>query len=112
MSYCRFIEADAYIYDDVYHGIICCACSLMPLQEADMSIFGEFERYFINKNFIAGYDFNKMLAHVAEHRAAGDHIPEDVDERLIFDRDCTHEFNSERYCKHCWRKDEKGSDNI
>jgi hypothetical protein len=41
----------------------------------------------INDNFIAGYDYDKMLAHIAEHRAAGDYIPEYVDEDLVKDRD-------------------------
>jgi hypothetical protein len=91
MSYCRFIDADAYIYYDVRYGLYCCACSLMPLKEADMSIFGEFERFFINEGFIAGEDYNKMLVHIAEHRAAGDYIPEDVDERLIEERDSLHD---------------------
>jgi len=104
MSYCRFIEADAYIYDDINHGIICCACSLMETKEVTNPIFGEFERYFINTNFIAGYDYDKMLAHIIEHRAANEFIPDDVDERLIFERDCNHKFNSEGYCDSCWRR--------
>jgi hypothetical protein len=105
MSYCRFIEADAYIYNDVYHGLYCCACALMPVRKADMSIFlGEEDdgEWLINEGFAAGYDYDKMLAHVADHRAAGDYIPEDVDERLVFERDCKHDYNSEGICKHCW----------
>lgn len=104
MSYCRFIEADAYIYDDIKYGIICCACSLMEVKEMSNAIFGEFERYFINKNFIAGYDYDKMLAHISEHRAAEDFIPADVDERLIFERDCKHDYNGDGVCKLCWRR--------
>ena len=57
-----------------------------------------------HQDFIAGYDYDKMLANVAEHRAAGDYIPEDVDERLIFERDCKHDYKSNGYCKHCRRK--------
>ena len=106
MSYCRFIEADAYIYDDIYRGLICCACSLMPTEEADFSIFGVDEPLYINQNFVASYDYDKMLAHVAEHRAMGDYVPEDVDERLIFERDCNHNFVEMKYgirCEHCWK---------
>jgi len=105
MSYCRFIEADAYIYDDVYYGIICCACSLMPLHESTPNKFFP-ETIMINNNFIAEYDYDKMLNHVAEHRAAGDYIPEDVDERLIEERDCEHVFIEMNYgirCEKCWR---------
>lgn len=102
MSYCRFSEADAYIYDDVSHGLYCCACSLMPTK----TFYSEFfkQDITVNESFVAGYDYDLMLAHVAQHRAAGDYIPEDVDERLIFERDCTHDFNDEEICKHCWRR--------
>jgi hypothetical protein len=112
MSYCRFIEADAYIYDDVYHGLYCCACALMPVRKADMSIFlGEEDdgEWLINEGFAAGYDYNKMLAHVAEHRAAGHYIPEDVDERLIEERDCEHVFVDMQFgirCEKCWRPED------
>jgi phage anti-repressor protein len=40
----------------------------------------------MNEGFIAGYDYDKMLAHVAEHRAADHYIPLDVDKQLIEDR--------------------------
>lgn len=89
MAYCRFIEADAYIYDDIRHGIICCACTMGVLEL---------------ENFIAGYDYDLMLEHIAEHRKQNDHIPYSVDEQLIFERDCIHEFNSEKICNHCWRR--------
>lgn len=106
MSYCRFVEADAYIYDDINQGIICCACSLMPTQEADFSVFGIDEPLYINSNFVAGYDYDKMLGHIKEHRIMGDYIPDDVDERLIKERDCEHDFVDMRYgvrCSHCWK---------
>lgn len=106
MSYCRFIEADAYIYDDVYYGLYCSACSLMPLKEADMSAFGIEEKFFINESFAAGYDYEKMLEHISEHRRAGDYIPEDVDERLKTERDCKHSWNEKGYCSGCWANKE------
>lgn len=73
MSYCRFGEADVYIYDDVYHGIICCLCSLIDVED-------DSERY--GHNFVAGYDRQKMLDHIEDHRNAGHNIPYDVDLRL------------------------------
>lgn len=103
MSYCRFSEADAYIYDDIRLGIICCACSLMPVGNLNGLPGENGSIMWLPDNFVAGYDYDLMLAHIAEHREQGDYIPEDVDERLIFERDCNHEFNSDAYCKHCWR---------
>jgi len=102
MSYCRFIEADAYIFDHVNFGLYCMACSLMPVRTEYNSLF-KYDITF-NESFSAGYDYDLMLEHVAAHRANGDHIPEDVDERLRFERDCKHEFNSEEICKHCWKR--------
>ena len=85
MSYCRFSEADAYIYNDVEYGLYCCACSLMPARTKYNTFFEEYMT--THESFIAGCNYDKMLAHVAEHRAAGDYIPEDVDEYLIEDRE-------------------------
>ena len=103
MSYCRFIEADAYIYDDARYGLYCCACSLMPLK-TEYSTFFE-EDFTMHESYVVGYDYNLMLEHVAAHRENGDYIPEDVDERLIFERDCVHDYNSEGICKQCWGKE-------
>jgi hypothetical protein len=68
-------------------------CSITPLSE----------------NFIAGYDYNKILNHIAEHRAAGDYIPFMVDKELIKERDCDHSFvEHERLgstCSKCWRRE-------
>lgn len=71
MAYCRFISSDAYIYDHVYEGLVCEVCSIVILDNKD-----EFPR------FTAGKDRNSMLAHIADHRTAGDFIPDYVDERL------------------------------
>lgn len=106
MSYCRFIEADAYIFDHVNFGLYCMACSLMPTKTEYSTFFKN--DFTFHESFSAGYDYNLMLAHVAAHRENGDHIPEYVDERLIFERDCNHEFNSNGICKHCWAKNDTG----
>ena len=89
MSYCRFVEADAYIYEDVYNGLTCCACSLMPADEITSGFLfdPDGEPLYINRNFVAGTDYDAMLAHVAEHRANLDYIPNKVDERLKEERD-------------------------
>jgi hypothetical protein len=107
MAYCRFSDADVYIYDDIHHGIICAACSLMPLKETDLTLFGEYERYFINPNFVVDRNYDQMLEHIKEHREAGDYVPEYVDRILILERDCTHEWQGNGYCKLCWKDKEQ-----
>lgn len=72
MSYCRFVEADVYIYDDISLGIICCACSMQPVTETGI----------FPGNFVAEYDRQLMLDHIAEHRQQGDYVPEHVDKEL------------------------------
>jgi hypothetical protein len=103
MSYCRFSEADAYIYDDYRYGIVCCACALLdegdlqysPLLETDVPVL---------HNFVAGYDYDKILDHINDHRYNGYYIPLDVDERLKEERDCTHTDQNKK-CGICWKKD-------
>jgi hypothetical protein len=72
MSYCRFGEADAYIYYSAYDALVCMACSLMPIKDDEL----------FPDTFIAETDYPKMLDHIAEHRNNGDYIPFSVDERL------------------------------
>ena len=67
MSYCRFISADAYIFEHVGGYWQCCGCWLSESED--------------------GSDWNfptreAMLEHIAEHREAGHFIPTYVDERL------------------------------
>lgn len=67
MSYCRFMESDAYIFKNLKGEFECCACALMSL-EAYNSFYASTEE--------------EMLEHIAEHRAAEHDIPEFVDEKL------------------------------
>lgn len=66
MSYCRFVEADAYIFEHVGGFWQCCACLL---SEEDWGNVDCATR-------------NEMLSHISLHRKAGHYIPEYVDERL------------------------------
>lgn len=70
MSYCRFSDADAYIFDHVGLGLVCMACWLMP-------VTGENNPF--PDTFVAGENIQKMLDHIEEHRDAGHNIPLDVD---------------------------------
>lgn len=66
MSYCRFIEADVYIYMDVGGWLTCCAC---PLRDT----------------WFKAWDTQSMLDHIAEHRKAGHYVPASVDDELVAD---------------------------
>lgn len=66
MSYCRFSEADVYIFEHVDGYFQCCACPL------ESEVF-------------ASFDCNtkqEMLEHIKEHRKVGHYVPEHVDETL------------------------------
>lgn len=64
MSYCRFGEADAYIYDDCAGYTCCCWCAMNGGQSVRL------------------YTLDEAVAHVAAHRAAGHHIPGDVEDEM------------------------------
>lgn len=66
MSYCRFSEADVYIFEHVGGFWQCCACALV---EEDWGSVDCDTR-------------EEMLKHIALHREAGHYVPEHVDERL------------------------------
>lgn len=92
MSYCRFSEGDAYMFEQPDGRIICMACNLADLTPSifttgyeDHPLFGDLEPceecggdgckvcmmhdnlYFDTKE--------EALAHLEEHIANGDHIP-------------------------------------
>ena len=66
MSYCRFGEADVYVYDSVQGWFECCACLLKS----------EFLVSFTTKTR------SRMIAHLEEHIAEGHIVPTYVIERL------------------------------
>ena len=83
MSYCRFLEADAYIFLSV-NGLECCGCIMAPKEKYPtpyVDMFGiTWEEYSLP---VGPFDTaREMLDHIAEHRAQGHHIPAYVDERL------------------------------
>lgn len=67
MSYCRFLEADAYIFAHVSGHWQCCGCLLSESEDGSDWDFATKE---------------EMLVHIDKHRKAGHYIPERVDERL------------------------------
>lgn len=85
MSYCRFSDADAYIFLST-DGLNCCGCSLAPrtkLETPYIDILGISHDYeYEYKIYDTAQD---MLDHIQEHRANGDYIPFDVDLSLKAD---------------------------
>jgi hypothetical protein len=79
MSYCRFGEADAYIFEHVGGFWQCCACALLAESGGEEFASADFDTR------------EEMLAHIDKHREAGHYIPDHVDQRL---RD---EMESERH---------------
>lgn len=70
MSYCRFSDADVYMFPSLYNNkpvVICCACFLT----AD---FGESSVILDTKQ--------EALKHLDLHRAAGHNVPEYAYDRL------------------------------
>lgn len=84
MSYCRFGDSDAYIYLGV-NGFDCCGCALATrtaLEHPYTDVLGlthDFEYEPVGPFTTA----RQMLDHIAEHRAEGHDIPEDVDVRIM-----------------------------
>lgn len=83
MSYCRFVEADAYIYLGA-NGLECCGCWLAPREKLATpytDMFGIVHEY--TRAYVPPFDTaRQMLEHIADHRGAGHYIPESVDEAL------------------------------
>lgn len=66
MSYCRFGEADVYVYLHVDGHLCCCWCRLSDDWEHPST--------------------DAMIAHLREHIAAGHYVPDDVIPELEADR--------------------------
>ena len=83
MSYCRFLEADAYIYLGV-NGLECCGCIMAPKEKYPTPYVDMFGITWEEYSLPVG-PFNtarEMLDHIAEHRAQGHDIPEYVDDAI------------------------------
>ena len=79
MSYCRFVEADIYLYHDCDGTIHCCACRFEPLHR------GNKELGMGDENFHGTATFKTRTEakdHVFKHLAAGHNVPLHVLDRL------------------------------
>ena len=83
MSYCRFLEADAYIFLSS-SGLECCGCIMAPKEKYPTPYVDMFGITWEERSLPVGpFDTaREMLDHIAEHRAKGHDIPDYVDERL------------------------------
>ena len=66
MSYCRFLEADVYVYMHVGGWIECCGCRF---SREESEFFGGFFR---------AYSTQQMTDHLRMHQREGDYVPERV----------------------------------
>jgi hypothetical protein len=94
MSYCRFYNADIYLFNDVGGYINCMACSLAPkiitkfttgdellkLKPCDCHGKGCEKCMMHDDTHLA--NAKEALKHVKLHRKNGDYVPESVDEQL------------------------------
>jgi hypothetical protein len=78
MSFCRWGEADVYLFDHVYDGLVCCACPFMELFNDTDALFPP--------DFAAGYDYDLYLEHIAEHQKLGHYVPDDAIETIERER--------------------------
>jgi hypothetical protein len=98
MSYCRFSDADIYLYDDVGGYINCCACSIAPKHNTLFTTGGKlFGKKIRPCKYCTGsgcdhcmmhgdthlFTASEALEHVKAHRERGDNVPDYVDERLL-----------------------------
>jgi len=97
MAYCRFSDADIYLYPSIEGGINCCACRLAPLVRTIFTEGGDF----MGVNFepcgkcrgkgcpdcmihgdTHGMTHAEAIQHVLDHRQAGHNVPEYVLQEL------------------------------
>ena len=69
MSYCRFLEADVYVFMHVSGYLDCCACIM---SEEDWGSF-------------SAHSTQEMVDHLRIHQSRGDYVPERVFDDLWAD---------------------------
>jgi hypothetical protein len=70
MSYCRFIEADVYVFFNGKH-LECCACIIVPEEEFSFRASST----------------GDMVKHLWQHQNKGDYVPEHVFDYLWLDNE-------------------------
>lgn len=77
MALARWIEGDVYVFYDTAGGVTCMLCRFMPLREVQHDEGSPFSS--LNGcMFPTDYNTNsrtEMIAHLKQHRDAGDRVP-------------------------------------
>lgn len=89
MSYCRFSEADVYVYASSGGGLDCCFCSL---QEREFETKPDSLLGFLLKPVgeiikTHGLTTDEMVDHLRIHIDRGDHVPDHVIPDILADRE-------------------------
>lgn len=89
MSYCRFGEADVYVFT-TKDGIECCFCSLQKREWVDDPTYTLFKGYFKRVGEIIQNTFKsnaEMITHLRIHQEKGDYVPDYVFDQLSDPKD-------------------------
>ena len=93
MAYCRFGEADIYLFDDIRGGITCCCCRLAPKVKSVFTTGGGILGaevgpcprcngkgcdHCMMHGDTDGMTHEEAIEHILAHRKAGDDVPDDV----------------------------------
>jgi len=98
MSLARWLEGDVYVFYDSMGGVTCMSCRFMPLavQHKKGSRFSALN----GLEFYMDFNTNsrtEMLAHLKQHREAGDRVPcrafETLEEDIRLSGDDANVFN-------------------
>lgn len=82
MSYARFSkDSDVYIYG-ADNGIVCCGCSLVPINKDELHYDYILEDWFPDGTFYTTNKYSEMIEHCQKHLDKGDKVPYDTIERL------------------------------
>ena len=101
MAYCRFSDADIYLYPAVSGGVECCACPLAAKVPTIFTLGGEFLGKPVSRcerckgkgcescmmhGDTSGMSWDEAIEHVQAHVAAGHNVPADVLVKLDQDK--------------------------
>jgi hypothetical protein len=101
MSYCRFSEADVYVYVGTTGYFECCGCLLQARTwvEDEKALLGGWLRPYGDIVQTQFSSTDEMLAHLELHRAAGHYVPDECLASIAADRKENDRFLAEAAAK-------------